>query len=242
MWLDFKERLCWRLFFSFTKTPENKELYDPCFEVPYIHKGKVPKLPQYLEHGISNGHVFVYKMIHNIRADEGKDTYKMFSPKSHPIKEYLVNNEYVITNTDKNLGMAVSEWSWLIEKCLELLSDEKNNSLIDPLTAQIKLDKQCIEIEVIALIAETFLPNGKLFGNYLWHLITRPKEKYSVSVFYGILKIHKEPILPCHSVIRNPAAKYVAKILKLIIKSVSSSIHGTKDLAIKSSKSNLQST
>jgi hypothetical protein len=132
----------------------------------------------------------------------------------------------------------VSEQTWLIEKCLELLSDNKNYIFIDPLTAIQKLDKKCTEMEVIALLAEAHLPNGKQIGNYLRHLITPPKEKHNVPLFYGIPKIHKEPvkmrpIIPCHSTVQNPAAKYISKMLKPIIQSVPSIIHGTKDLAIK---------
>ena len=48
------------------------------------------------------------------------------------------------------------------------------------------------------------------------------------------------PIIPCHSAIQNTAAKYISKILKPIILSALTIIHGTKDLAIK--LSNLQLT
>jgi hypothetical protein len=140
-WLDFKERLRWRLFFSFTEPSETKDHYDPDFEVPHLRKGKTPQLLLYLKHGINLGHVFINKTIHNIPEDEGKDTYKLFSPKPHQIEEFLVVNKYVVTNTDKNLGIVVSERTRLIEKCLELLNDDKNYIFIDPPTAIQKLDK-----------------------------------------------------------------------------------------------------
>jgi hypothetical protein len=44
------------------------------------------------------------------------------------------------------------------------------------------------------------------------------------------------PIVPCHKAIQNPAAKYVSKALKPIIKSAPTILHGTKDLAIKLSQ------
>ena len=96
-------------------------------------------------------------------------------------------------------------------------------------------------MEVIASLAEAHLPNGKQIGKYLRHLITPPKEKHNVPLFYRIPKIHKEPIkmrpiIPCHSAVQNPAAKYVSKMLKPIIQLAPSIIHGTKDLAIKLSK------
>ena len=56
------------------------------------------------------------------------------------------------------------------------------------------------------MLAEVHLPNGKQLSNFLQHLITKPKEKYNVPIFYGIPKIHKEPvkmrpIMPCHSAV-----------------------------------------
>jgi len=44
------------------------------------------------------------------------------------------------------------------------------------------------------------------------------------------------PIIPCHSAVQIPAAKYVSKKLKPIVQSAPTIIHGTKDLAIKLSK------
>nr|GAT48941.1 predicted protein [Mycena chlorophos] len=48
------------------------------------------------------------------------------------------------------------------------------------------------------------------------------------------------PIVPCHSAIQNPAAKYISKKLKPLIEAAPTIIHGTKDLAIKLSKVKLQ--
>ena len=41
------------------------------------------------------------------------------------------------------------------------------------------------------------------------------------------------PIIPCHSAIQNPAAKYVDKKLRPIVVGSPTVIHGSKDLAIK---------
>lgn len=101
-------------------------------------------------------------------------------------------------------------------------------------------------MEQIAVLCERDLPNGNQIGNFMRHRITRPKEKHAVPRFYGIPKIHKEPIkmrpiIPCHSAIQNPAAKYISKKLKPLIKAAPTIIHGTKDLAIKLSNLKLNS-
>lgn len=102
-------------------------------------------------------------------------------------------------------------------------------------------DKKCTDMEQIAVIAESTLPNGEQIARFLRHKITEPNGKHAIPLFYGIPKIHKQPvkmrpIIPCHSAVQNPAAKYVSKILKPIIKSAPTVIHGSKDLAIKLSK------
>jgi hypothetical protein len=66
----------------------------------------------------------------------------------------------------------------------------------------------------------------------------RPPNLHKIPYFYGIPKIHKEPvkfrpIIPCHSAIQNPAAKYVSKKLKPLVEGSPTIIHGSKDLAIK---------
>src|ERR1700712_3153119 len=47
------------------------------------------------------------------------------------------------------------------------------------------------------------------------------------------------PIVPCHSAIQNPAAKYISKKLKPLVQAAPSVLHGTKDMAIKLSKINI---
>ena len=96
-------------------------------------------------------------------------------------------------------------------------------------------------MEEIARLAKDHLPNGKQLDVFFRHLIEDARKKRVVPCFYGIPKIHKEPvklrpIIPCHSAVQNSAAKYVSKRLKPIIKSAPTILHGTKDLAIKLSK------
>jgi hypothetical protein len=80
---------------------------------------------------------------------------------------------------------------------------------------------------------------------FLHHIMVKG-EQHVVPVFYGIPKIHKEPItmrpiIPCHSAIQNPATKYISKKLKPLINTAPTILKGTKDLAIKLSKINLDS-
>ena len=47
------------------------------------------------------------------------------------------------------------------------------------------------------------------------------------------------PIIPCHSAIMNPAAKFVSKKLKPLIKMAHTIIYKTKDIVIKLSRVNI---
>ena len=65
--------------------------------------------------------------------------------------------------------------------------------------------------------------------------------------FYGIPKIHKNPvkmrpIIPCHSALQNPAAKYVSKVLKAVLANRPYVLKGTKDLAIRLTQAKISST
>jgi hypothetical protein len=243
-WNDFVERLRWRLLFTFDTTDSIKS-YDPDYEVPHVRKGKPPRLPQYLEHGILMGRNFVYKTISNIPEEESGQINKSLKPNRSKVEEFLISNDYVVTMTDKNLGIAVSERTWLDDKCLELLNDRANYTPLNPLIAQQICDKQCTEMELIALKAEPLLSDsGNQLGKFFRHRITVKGDQHVIPAFYGIPKIHKEPvkmrpIIPCHSAIQNPAAKYISKKLKPLIEAAPTILKGTKDLAQKLSKVNL---
>jgi hypothetical protein len=92
-------------------------------------------------------------------------------------------------------------------------------------------------MELIALKAENLVSDsGNQLGKFFRHRITVKGEQHVMPVFYGIPKIHKEPvkmrpIIPCHSAIQNPAAKYISKKLKPLVEAAPTILKGTKDLA-----------
>ncbi|SJL12000.1 uncharacterized protein ARMOST_21447 [Armillaria ostoyae] len=244
-WNDFKERLRWRIYFSFT-AHNDEDSYDPDFEVPRGRGKRAPLSPQYIEAGIREGERFVSDTIAKIPAEE-ESSYPAAALAVHPrqISKFLEANAYVVTSTDKNLGLAVSTRQWINEKSLEIVGDVSNYTPLHLLMVNAICDKQCTDMEEIALLAEAHLPNGSQLGRFFRSKITSQENQHVVPTFYGIPKIHKEPvkmrpIIPCHSAIQNPAAKYVSKILKPLIKAAPTIIHGSKDLAIKLSQIKLQ--
>jgi len=247
-WKDFERRIRWRLFFSFRN--ENDSSYDPDFDIQRDSNKVPPRLPHYLEIGLRRGRSFVLDTISHIPDEEVKDPFRSLQPSPRQIGEFLAKNDYIVTGTDKNLGIAVSKREWVEEKCAQLIEDRNNYTPLSQLHAYSIFAHQCKTALEIARDAED-LVNGKQIADYLRSQVTphnvdnkgvlRFPGKHKVPVFYGIPKIHKlpvkmRPIIPCHSAIQNPAAKFCSKKLKPLVKAAPTIIHGTKDLAIKLSK------
>ena len=246
-WHDFQRRLRWRIFHSFGKNDNSN--YDPDYDLRAPSENTPPYLPQYLELGLIKGRIFVNNTISKIPDEMPKDYYKPLTPSAKQIKEFLISNNYIVTMTDKNLGLAVSERTWIITKCLDILNNKKDYTPLSSIDKQRILDKKCSDMKYISALAQEIhelkwsaIP--KDLPNFLGSKVTEVGGKHVVPTFYGIPKIHKQPvkmrpIIPCHSAIMNPAAKYVSKQLKPLIEGSPTIIHGSKDLAIKLSKLSL---
>ena len=244
---DFVRRVRWRIYFTLKG---EESAYDPDYEVPDDEEKveHASHIPQYIDIGLAKGRHFVNETIAKIPEEEVRHVFKTLMPNAKSIREFLVRNDYVVTPTDKNLGTAVSERTWLMQKCKSLLEDQSNYRLAHPLTINGICDSQCTKMEYLASYVEEYIPDGAQLAKFLRSKITKPgfqgkKDgvKHYVPTFYGIPKIHKEPvkvrpIIPCHSAIQNPAAKYISKKLKPLIEAAPTIIHGSKDLAQKLSR------
>lgn len=237
---DFERRMMWRI--HFTLTQENSDFYDPDYEVEHEVSSKRPQIPAYMHVGLKLGRLFVAKTIAKIQSEKEVALYHTpLTPSVSQVRHYLANRDYLITPTDKNLGLAVSKRGWLIEKCNELLASQSDYKPLSEIEARAKLQYKNKLMSDLADIVPEHLPECKQLRNFLRSKITSSVSDQAVPQFYGIPKIHKEPvkmrpIIPCHSATQNPAAKFVSKKLKPLIKAAPTILHGTKDLAIKLSK------
>lgn len=243
-WTDFRRRLAWRLKFAFSG--DNNEFYDPDFDAREPSKKQAPSLPLYIEYGLRLGRLYLKDTINHIVPAEPSAAQRALMPKVKQLKEFLTENEYVVTHTDKNLGLAVSKRAWVIEQCLYILQNENDYTPLEPMQARRIMDIKHTRILLVAEQAEVLLWLPQV-PDFLRSKLKTGLEEHHIPRFYGIPKIHKKPtrfrpIIPCHSAQQNPAAKYVSKRLKPIIKLAPTIIHGSKDLAIKLSKLELQPT
>jgi hypothetical protein len=238
-WNDFERRLRWRIKFMLEQQDSDK--YDPDYDVRPHSTARPPILPQYIELGVMQGRDFVISHVRKQPVDNDEENYHSYAPHVGQLKKFLLDNSYIVSGTDKNLGIAVSRRTWIIEKSLDIL-----NSRVDyrPLThSQVNAicQEKCTSMRNLADLAneiDVFLPEGSQLSQFLRSKITTDGNLHKIPTFYGIPKIHKEPvkfrpIIPCHSAIQNPAAKYVDKKLRPIVVGSPTVIHGSKDLAIK---------
>ena len=253
-WRDFERRLRWRLYFTLIKR-DDQRVYDPDYDVvtpeeEFREKKESPDVfPLYLELGLRRGRSYVYNSVRRIPDEVSEGTYKSLTPDTSAVRDYLVTNNLIVTGTDKNLGIAVSERTWIIERSWDILNSRADYEPISQRACKRILEEKeekMIELSQLASFLDIALGDlSKFLRQHCGHSGHTTGLGYHVPNFYGIPKIHKQPvkfrpIIPCHSVIMNPAAKFISKMLKPIIQSAPAIIHGTKDLAIKLSKLHLQ--
>jgi hypothetical protein len=233
---SFCNRIRWRIKHLFEKGDSIDDNYDPDYEVEH-ETTECPTRFAYIEYGLFEGERLVSDAISRYSHDLqvlGRDfksdpreiaARDALAPQYRPLKQFLTDNNLIVTGTDKNLGMAVSQRDWYNVQCETLLSDEESYSPLDTHEVAHLLTKQCTRMEYLADIATTLrdsLPGGAQLPGFFRSRITATGESHHIPAFHGIPKIHKKPtgmrpIIPCHSAIQNPAAKFVSKILKPII-------------------------
>ena len=149
-----------------------------------------------------------------------------------------------MTGTDKNLGTAVSEHGWYNTQCDKLLSTPGDyRELAVHEVAEI-LSIQCEQMMTLASLAtklEGRWLGGAQLPGFFRSKITDMGARHHIPSFHGIPKIHKtptgmRPIIPCHSAIQNPAAKFVSKLLKPIIDQASTILQSSRQFCNELSK------
>ncbi|KAJ3498698.1 hypothetical protein NMY22_g19579 [Coprinellus aureogranulatus] len=212
-WDDFNRRVRWRLYFSFKGEDEE---YDPDYETDRPISGRKVKLPDYIERGLAAGKVFVYDTISKIPDEQPWAPVNSLIPKANEVRDFLIDNDYVVTGTDKNLGIAVSERTWVKEKSLQLLNDVNNYKCIPLLTANGIFNEQNLEMAAIADLVEkrSRIPCQKQLAEFLRSKLTptqvlesggvRYTEPHAVPEFYALFKI---PLLSISLKVSNPSSR-----------------------------------
>lgn len=250
---DFERRLKYKIIFALEDSGETD--YNPRYDIPKKIAAQPDdrKVPLYLRKGLEQGRIFVEKTISTIPSSV-RDDFRALNPRPRDIKQFLLENDLVVTMTDKNLGLAVSKRKWIQERCLSLLSNENNYEKIGLdrslefmfetaeaiLGVSRDISKSVYGSSQLSAFVRSLVPrfSGQDIEVHRQELQNMPEDSWVFPVFYGIPKVHKtpvkvRPIVPCHSAQQNPCAIYVAEELKPLIKATTTNISGSKDLVQK---------
>ena len=151
---------------------------------------------------------------------------------------WLEDNAILVKPTDKNLGTALVTLDWYDDAICNFIRNNKGYQICDPAVAKLRLIKQVRKIIAVAntqmaqdlpglrsyLVSR--LPGLKRDASTGW-LVEEPdgwidELTLTIPLFNGLPKIHKtpwaiRPIVPCHSVIQQPASQMLSVILKTLL-------------------------
>jgi hypothetical protein len=236
-WEDFKDRFRWRCIFTLKEHIGQKvsKPYDPDYEVEHIRE-KAPNVEEYLENGLAAGEQYLKNYASDCMPVVKAAPSTPNVVKVAELKQFMLDRNYVVSMTDKNLGCSVVTRQWFVDRCLELLSDPVQYEEITPQQRFEILGRQSTLADEAATFADKFFDHPQLAAFLRCHVPENPEEEIAIPRFYGIPKIHKtpvkmRPIIPCHGAIQNPAAKYVSKVLKPLVAAQPYVLKGSKDLA-----------
>jgi hypothetical protein len=234
---DFCDRLRWRLYWTTEVSKGNAPIkpYDPDYEFEHERNSCTFKI-DYVEDGLAKGRTFIDNFVETVVPALQAQTKKPNLVEYRPVLRFLKDNDYLVLPTDKNLGSSIVTRQWFLNGVEKLLSDTNSYECIDNVRRNIILATQRKKITDLSDLARVNLGNDQLSNFLRSKLIPEDEPRPRLPVFYGIPKIHKKPtkmrpIVPCHSAMQNPAAKYVSKHLKPMLEKRPFILKGTKDLA-----------
>ena len=129
-WNDFKERFRYRVMFDI-ESLKYPEVEDPPFNLDYY----IPKTDRkpfegdilsYLELSLTEGDAYVDAFKCNVMPMLISNNWLNNLVRVNELRKYLEKNEYLVTITDKNLGVAVVTKNWLMENTTKLWNDPLN--------------------------------------------------------------------------------------------------------------------
>ena len=246
--IDAYNNLCetirWKVYFE--QLGANDKDFDPDYQVrkrKVDDKTKAPPAPAYVEAGLMRGLTYVENYLNKFMPQIRKSSRDHGHVDLTRLEEYCLENNLLISMTDKNLGSAIVTRDWFIEKCTAILSDTRDYQEISAAEKDVILERTRDAVNHMCAYGSEYQRslNEQLLRFLRSNVPDLETEQAAVPKFYGIPKIHKtptkmRPIVPCHSTLQGPAAKFVSKELKPLVNGCKYVIRGSKDLAQKLAK------
>ncbi|GJF01010.1 hypothetical protein PsYK624_173150, partial [Phanerochaete sordida] len=158
-WWDFKERLRWRVWFYMPENDTGRD-YDPDYALPkdrkLFHDAKAKpqrSIPDYVEIGLQHGDRYVEEFIRNVMPVVKATSRSLNLVWLDDLKDYLSAHNYIVTSTDKNLGVCVLQADWANQQTHKLWNDPLNYRPISALEADTLMKEKHKSVFLAAKLA-----------------------------------------------------------------------------------------
>ena len=252
---DFCDRLRWKITWLKNSARKPNQVLEPEDKIsPYdpdyrITKDRVScdRVEGYIEDGLDAGRKYCQQFIDTFEPGQSSHRSKPELIRAQEVVTFLKERKYLVLPTDKNLGVSVVTRQWFITNTVKLLNDPIAYRKISFEEVTEILEKTIAKVNTMADLAETGLQHVQLAEFLRQYANLDSFTSTNLPTFYGIPKIHKQPvkmrpIVPCHSAAQNPAAKYISKSLKAVLEHCPFVLKGTKDLAIRLHKAKVSTS
>jgi hypothetical protein len=139
------------------------------------------------------------------------------------LKQYLKDNNVIVRNADKNIGLTVMSKEWYHT---EAMNQMKNQKLYKVLSKEELMQKLKTISDVLQNTVDTGFNEGMIDRIERKFLLSK-MDQFEISTWYHLPKIHKQsegkpitgrPITPSHSFITSPASRWVSDKLAEVVK------------------------
>ena len=229
-WERVSNSLRWRYFFAVRE--EGNDEYDPDFKLHnWSPNLDAPIGCEPLELAIEEGRRVLCEQIPT-NAPRVPKVGRIETPDMDKVHNLLLNNGWLVKNTDKNLGLAVVSLDWYRTEAAAHL----NSSVYTKLTEEQATSKMfSIRMKVRSLVPQLKgIPEAT--AQMVKYMTSRTEDgEWHFPRFHGIPKIHKSPwklrpIIPCHSTPTTPAGKILTKLLRPATSSLLNCIQSSAEL------------
>jgi len=222
-------RVKWRIFFANIQGPSTFLDKNPQYRIPKPETTAVPDTtPKWVEDMLDRGKT---ELTRQIRAIPNSVMEAKVPPKYRrdltTLQNWRKTNNYLVLQSDKNLGTTVVSSEWYNEKLDALVINNRDFELITDYHA-----KFLPVFDEIQRCENRFLPAE--VKDFI--LAGCDVQKITLPRFHGLPKIHKDPwalrpIVPCHSYPLANASKVLSHILKLRVEESPWILESTQELA-----------
>ena len=221
-------RIKWKVFFAQKQNPSSFLDRNPQYRIPKPETLAVPATtPRWVEDMLDRGRTELVKELRAIPdSAEGSTVYPNYQSELKILRNWRIQNNLLVLQSDKNLGTTIVSSKWYNEKLDALVLNNRDFTEITDYHGKF-----------IPVFDEIRRGENK-------HLLSEVKDFILASCnvqeiklprFHGLPKIHNNPwalrpIVPCHSYLLANASKVLSHFLKLRVKECPWILESSQDL------------